>query len=362
MNMTYEQYITRFKKQKITKDLYHSKKFLKFCYGIYCYCLEIPKSEIILKTIINRDDYFGMSLMYILCFLKARDFYHWKERIYTLFTKKFNKRYDKFVVLYGSEAKKYYDEYLENQKITFRNNYGVDYGLQCEGIKNKIKNTNLERNGCENPFQAEEIKERIKQTNLEKHGKEYYSQTEEFKERYSNTCMSHFGYPSNLLIPGVNEKAVKNSHSKDAIDKRINTCLEIYGHRFSNYDAFCSGSSHSKIGDEFCNRLKNLVKHESVFEYALGGKVYDFCIPEIKVIVEFDGVYWHGLIEGQKDVLGIPVEEIWKRDEYKQKLAEMNGFRVIRVREDEYMADKEKVLNNIVGEIDDRAKNYRCIE
>ena len=120
MNMTYEQYITRFKKQKITKDLYHSKKFLKFCYGIYCYCLEIPKSEIILKTIINRDDYFGMSLMYILCFLKARDFYHWKERIYTLFTKKFNKRYDKFVVLYGSEAKKYYDEYLENQKVNLR--------------------------------------------------------------------------------------------------------------------------------------------------------------------------------------------------------------------------------------------------
>ena len=46
--------------------------------------------------------------------------------------------------------------------------YGIKKSL--EKSKEKRRQTNLEKYGCENPFQSDEIKEKIKQTNLEKYG------------------------------------------------------------------------------------------------------------------------------------------------------------------------------------------------
>ena len=112
---------------------------------------------------------------------------------------------------------------------------------------------------------------------------------------------------------------------------------------------------------ELYTKLSDDIKPYCIFqkksnkEYMLEGNgkkyYYDFTIfmESIKVIVEFDGVYWHGLMEGQKEVRGVAVEEVWRMDYEKQRLAEDNGFMVIRVREDEYMVDKEEILNNIIN-------------
>lgn len=49
-------------------------------------------------------------------------------------------------------------------------NYGVQYPLQSQVIKNDIKKTNLEKYGCENPNKNKKVREKVENTNLEKYG------------------------------------------------------------------------------------------------------------------------------------------------------------------------------------------------
>lgn len=51
----------------------------------------------------------------------------------------------------------------------------------------------IENTGFENGFQIPEIKEKIKNTMLEKYGVEYYTKTEEFKEKYNETIIEKYG-------------------------------------------------------------------------------------------------------------------------------------------------------------------------
>ena len=83
-------------------------------------------------------------------------------------------------------------------------------------------------------------------------------------------------------------------------------------------------------------------------------KRYDYCIPSLMLIVEFQGLYSHGLLEGQEYSYGRPIEEVWKYDEEKKILAEQNGYKVFYVYENEYRNNKSKCLENLLKEI----KNY----
>jgi very-short-patch-repair endonuclease len=91
----------------------------------------------------------------------------------------------------------------------------------------------------------------------------------------------------------------------------------------------------SSIGEEtlyilLCNLYgENRVKrqHNISFYY------YDFLIDE-KFLVEYDGYYWHNLVKNNDDV--------------KTKTAEMNGYKLYRVREDENRkVDFLKEINQI---------------
>ena len=315
-------------------DIYKTSKFLKLYLKMYKYILEIPESNLKSNRIIHRNDYVGVLIDYIKCFLKAKDFYNWKNRLYTLLTKKFSSAsLIKYELLFGSKAKYYYNKSLEKHKCTCMNRYGCEHQSQFKEVKEKKKQTFIERYGVDNPAKSEKVREKGIQTSLERYGCKYPSQSTEVKEKIISVKLKKYG--------------------------------NIYGNVKQN--------NHSNIADEFCMDLYTILpkelKENTIFykktnkEYMLKGNdkryFYDFCIPELKTIVEFDGLYWHGLKEGQKFVRcnnkEVPVEEIWKQDEEKQKLAEMNGFKVIRVREDEYLKNKEEVLNNIIKDIENEA-------
>ena len=314
-------------------DIYKTPKFLKLYTKIWVY-------------FIDNNDFKSNTIhsfwTYIECFLKAKDFYHWKERIYALLTTKIhNSTFRKYELLYGQKAREFWNEYLEK-------------------IKKSRTKTNLERYGCENPFQVKKVKEKIIQTNLERYGCENPSQSKDIQsEKRIKFESEHPGYTCFQQTDEWKQKITNTNMERYGVDWYINKAREKIGR-----------CGYSRIANEFFEKIEKRI--ELNCQYAKHGREfridifkYDFCIPEIKVIVEFDGLYWHGLMEGQKDVRGVPVEEVWKRDAEKQKLAEMNGFKVIRVREDEYMKDKEEVLNNIVEDIllcYKRMKQESCIE
>lgn len=91
---------------------------------------------------------------------------------------------------------------------------------------------------------------------------------------------------------------------------------------------------------------------------------YDFTIPELKIIVEFNGDSWHGnpKIYSKNDKphpidKEITAIELWKYDEIKKQAAESRGFKLIYVWEDDYINNFENmytILKEKINEIRNR--------
>lgn len=107
----------------------------------------------------------------------------------------------------------------------------------------------------------------------------------------------------------------------------------------------------SKIADKFFTKLYSLLPKEiteniNIYtnsinkEFGYKGKnhyyFYDFCIPELKIIIEFNGDFWHcnpsKYISGDIIKIGgknFLVDDIWKYDKEKIKTVEDIGYTVI---------------------------------
>ena len=76
-------------------------------------------------------------------------------------------------------------------------------------------------------------------------------------------------------------------------------------------------------------------------QFRIQNKYYDFYIPSKKLLIEVDGVYWHGKYEGKAPK---NIDEVRENDRYKNQLAEDYGFKIIRLWEDE-LVDCEEIIN-----------------
>ena len=79
------------------------------------------------------------------------------------------------------------DCYHAHTKQAIKEKYGVEYGSQIEGFKEKTKNTYKERYGVEHPLQLQRFRQKAKQTCLKKYGVESYSKTKKFKDKAKTT-------------------------------------------------------------------------------------------------------------------------------------------------------------------------------
>jgi hypothetical protein len=71
--------------------------------------------------------------------------------------------------------------------------YGVDFTRRIPGVDEKIKQTNIEKYGCENPFGNKEIQNKIKQYYIDNFGVTSNSQIKECRDKYKNTCIEKYG-------------------------------------------------------------------------------------------------------------------------------------------------------------------------
>lgn len=84
--------------------------------------------------------------------------------------------------------------------------YGVKYSRELDYVNEKIKNTNLIKYGCENPFGNKEIQNKIKQHFLDTYGVEYCMQADEIKNRGIQTNLKRYGVTSWTKTPEYREK------------------------------------------------------------------------------------------------------------------------------------------------------------
>ena len=98
----------------------------------------------------------------------------------------------------------------EKSKQTNLNRIGVEYPAQNKDVLKKMKQTTFERHGVEYCMQSEVIREKAKQTNLERHGVEYSSQREDVKEKIRKTLLERYGVENVMFVPEFVEKAIRN--------------------------------------------------------------------------------------------------------------------------------------------------------
>lgn len=80
------------------------------------------------------------------------------------------------------------------------------------------------------------------------------------------------------------------------------------------------------------------IKYET--QKIVGGKIYDFYIPERNLLIEVDGVYWHAKDKELKDMSPLQKRAFYN-DIRKNAIAKNNGFEIERVWEDEIMEEYE---------------------
>lgn len=127
----------------------------------------------------------------------------------------------------------------EKAKNTLLDRYGVYNPMQSEEIRNKIKKTNLERYGAENVYASEYGKQKIKETNLKRYGVENASSSKNVRQKVTETNLKRYGETNYTKTKEYKERAKKTNMEKygkeyflqtdEYLEKSKLTNLEKYG-------------------------------------------------------------------------------------------------------------------------------------
>lgn len=213
----------------------------------------------------------------------------------------------------------------------------VDYNYMCP-VCNESENKFMDFKRGFSEFcsrrctaNSKEVKLRKEHTNLKKYGKAHYSQTDEYATQYKNTCMERYGVDNPSKSDEVKDakKLSRMTSFFGNLDNRIPEKIKplfdvdkydgVRGSRkyewecrecntvFSDHidcgtDPACptcnpeAHFSHISIGEkEMVTFIKGIYDGEIIENdrQLLKPKEVDIYLPEKKLAIEFNGVYWH---------------------------------------------------------------------
>jgi hypothetical protein len=216
---------------------------------------------------------------------------------------------------------------------------GVKHQMFDVKIKNKIKKTILDKYGVENVFQSKEIINKIKNINIET-----------FKKTWSTILNIPVDY---LTINGdiVTIKNYCKTHEEFIITKSL-----LYD-RFRYNIPYCTKcniiNGHESNAE---NELRHYINNELNIEtekIRINNKEIDIYLPEHKLGIEFNGLYWHS--------------ELFKDKNYhlnKTELCEERGIQLLHVFEDEWMFKRDivkSIIKSKLGVIKNKIFARKCV-
>ena len=307
---------------------------------------------------------------------------------------------------YGVDNVSKSDVIKKTRKETNLQNWGVENVFSSNYIKNKISNTIEKKYGSKLYINTDDFTKKYKNF-CKILGVEHYSQTKEFKSKFEETCLLKFGFKTSLLSPIIQNKIkdtnlikfgeeipmrnkfinIKNKENviigrydyffnlgykviKYDYDKREYLLQKIEcGHEFSiDYDLFRSRIKYNNSSCLICypkDPLQSIKERElgrwlNNFEKnilygnreLLNGKELDLYLPDKKLAIEFNGLYWHS-------------------DKFKDRLYHLNktnlcknkGISLIHIWEDDWLNKKEivkSIIKNKLGVIDNKIFARKC--
>lgn len=171
--------------------------------------------------------------------------------------------------------------------------YGSVTHMSSQEVKDKIKQTCLERYGVDNVFKCDDIKKKVEQTCLERYGTANVQQNLEIRKKTEQTCLERYGEVSPLLNDEVKEKAlstllqkygVYNAMQSDEVKlKAKQTCLKRYGYESYNQTEECKqryrrtcleryGVTNTLLLDVCKERSLNVIQSKYGVDYAFCNK------------------------------------------------------------------------------------------
>jgi very-short-patch-repair endonuclease len=221
----------------------------------------------------------------------------------------------------------------------YKNNY-PNSPLICEETRKKYRDGTIKYisiNGSPKKGKplSEEHKEKLKKI-ASNRTKEHYDKIFQNKERNIKIGKAKKIWwdkksakeRSDFIINKVIPKMIENE-GKDNYHKRLRK-IGIKGHNIVRE------KGKKKISNLFEKQMIEIIKNKGfacIEQFELGGYYYDSYIPEKKLIIEFDGDYWHP--KTIEDCVNNRLKNQWRIDRIKDSLAEKNGYKLIRIRESE---------------------------
>lgn len=252
-------------------------------------------------------------------------------------------------------------EVKEKKKQTYKERYGADHYMSSEKGYAEYKQKMLEKTGVENPFQLESAKLKIRE--------KWYLKKEILIKQISSTHKENF-YKSffeerlkDLVKPLFTvDEYIGVHHEYDFL------CLKCNCKFKDNLDGGkiprCKNCFPTSFELGFSQNETNLIKFlETLFDknslkvhnrkeiFPLELDVY---IPEKKIAIEYDGLYWHSELNHTRD-----------RDYHLRKTerCEKKGIRLIHIFEDEWILHPKIVkarLKHILGKVKRKIYARKC--
>ena len=177
----------------------------------------------------------------------------------------------------------------DKKKETFKTNYGCEHFMQSKELREKAKQTCLTKYGVEHSSQSKEVQEKVKNTCLKKYGVEHFYQSKEFKKKSKETCFKKYG--------------VEYTSQTDNYKKKYKeTCLKKYGEthptRSKEIQEKIKKTNFKKYGVEYTlqsKEVRNKIKNTNLEKYgnicSLHGKEIEQKTKETKFLKYGDANY-----------------------------------------------------------------------
>lgn len=296
---------------------------------------------------------------------------------------------------YGVDHYSKTKEYLEKTKKTHLERYGVEFAQQSDvikskskqtvnkkyggftfesdALKDKVKKTNLKKYGVENPMKSDQIKKKAQNTNIKKYGDITPLTNEKIKNKTKNTLQEKYGVENisqcKHIKKNINERVIeefydsllngrigddiipnfsKNEYTGVGYYKQYEfTCKKcnnifnsvLYGGNTPTCN-ICNPYIPSKTEIEIYEYIKQFYIGEIIrsSKQIINPYELDFYFSNEKIAIEFNGIYWHSELSGNKD------------KHYhlnKTKLCEEKNIQLIHISENEWIYKKDIVKNKI---------------
>jgi hypothetical protein len=255
---------------------------------------------------------------------------------------------------------------LEKRKSNTLEKWGVEHTSKLESVKEKQKNTNIQKYGFVSPTLNSDVKEKQINTMLNKYNVEYSGQNSLLLKKSLQTRFNLYKKNIYSLYQDLNIKNIPKEGELEILCTKCgreylirNSLLRLRYFRYKVEPCLnCNPISSYKFTTQrdIFDELSKYFSVEFGDRKILGGKELDIFIPEKKIAIEFNGIYWHS--------------DLFKDKRYhinKKETCENKGVNLIHIWEDDWVYKKEIVLSRLynllgLGKIKIMARKCQIME